>query len=151
MAAEDVRHLECGPHAGRSTRRRNHQVEAIQRARRVGDQGCRNLGIAGGRRQPGMTEQHLDDADVGACFEQVSGEAVPQGVYRHRLGQIGALRRDPAGLLQRGDADRRARFPAGKQPIARPRQPPVGAQDLQQLRRQHDIAVFTALALLDPD
>jgi hypothetical protein len=27
-----------------------------------------------------MAEQHLDDADVGASLEQVSGEAVPQGM-----------------------------------------------------------------------
>ena len=62
-----------------------------------------------------------------------------------------ARRAATAGLLQCGDADRRARLPAGKQPLARPRQPPVGAQDLQQLWRQHDIAVLAALALLDPD
>src|SRR3954468_23578531 len=36
-------------------------------------------------------------------------------------------------------------------PAARPGQPPIGAQDLQQLWRQHDIAVLAALALLDPD
>ena len=116
VAAEDVRHLERGTHAGRSTRRHHHQAEAIERAGRVGDQRCRDLSIAGGRREPGMAEQHLDDADVGAGFEQMRGEAVPQGVHRHRLAQLGASCRDPAGLLQRGDADRLARLPAGKQP-----------------------------------
>ena len=40
---------------------------------------------------------------------------------------------------------------AGEQPMRRPRQPPVVAQDAEQLRRQHDIAVLAALALLDAD
>jgi len=39
---------------------------------------------------------------------------------------------------------------AGKQPVQRPRQPPVGAQDGQQLGRQHDVAILAALAMLDP-
>src|SRR3954462_12226589 len=51
----------------------------------------------------------------------------------------------------RGNPDRPARAPPGKPPTARPSQPPIGAQDLQQLWRQHDIAVLAALALLDPD
>ena len=38
---------------------------------------------------------------------------------------------------------------AGEQPVRRPRQPPIAAQDAEQLRRQHDIAVLAALALLD--
>src|SRR5271169_7197290 len=83
MAAEDVCHLERRPHAGRSARRHHHQAKTVERACRVGDQRRRNLGIAGGRRQPGMTEQHLNDANVGAGFEQVSGEAVPQRMNCH--------------------------------------------------------------------
>ena len=77
VATEDVRHLERGTHVERSARRHHSQAEAIERAGRVCDQCCRDLSIAGGRRQPGMAEQHLDDADVGAGFEQVGGEAVP--------------------------------------------------------------------------
>src|SRR6266851_55152 len=41
--------------------------------------------------QLGVTEQHLDDADVGVLFQQVDGEAVPQRVHRHPL-------LDPGGL-----------------------------------------------------
>ena len=37
------------------------------------------------------------------------------------------------------------------QPAARPSQAPVGAQDAQQLRREHDVAVLATLAPLDPD
>jgi hypothetical protein len=35
-----------------------------------------------------MAEQHLDDADIGAGFEQVRGEAVAQRVNGDRLAQI---------------------------------------------------------------
>lgn len=47
--------------------------------------------------------------------------------------------------------DRPAPVAAREQPVARPHQAPVAAQDGQQLRRQHGIAVLGALALLDPD
>ena len=40
---------------------------------------------------------------------------------------------------------------ARKQPTLRPSQPPICAQNPQQLRREHDVAVLAALALLDPD
>ena len=40
---------------------------------------------------------------------------------------------------------------AGEQPVGRPCQPPVAAQDAKQLRRQHDIAVLASLAVLDAD
>jgi hypothetical protein len=38
---------------------------------------------------------------------------------------------------------------AGEQPVRRPCQPPVAAQDAEQLRRQHDIAILAALTLRD--
>jgi hypothetical protein len=47
--------------------------------------------------------------------------------------------------------DRPALVAAGEQPLARPGQAPVAAQDRQKLRRQHGIAVLGALALFDPD
>jgi hypothetical protein len=31
-----------------------------------------------------MAEQHLDDADVGACFREMGGKAVAQGVDAQR-------------------------------------------------------------------
>jgi hypothetical protein len=32
-----------------------------------------------------VTEQHLDDADVDAAFQQMGGEAVPQHMHAHSL------------------------------------------------------------------
>jgi len=46
-----------------------------------------------------MTEQHLDDADIGACLQQVRGEAVPERMHRDRLAQRNAANRCPARLL----------------------------------------------------
>jgi hypothetical protein len=62
-----------------------------------------NLGVPCRGRQPGVTEQYLDDADVGASLEQVRRETVPQGVDGDRLAQFGLTRGLPAGFLQRGN------------------------------------------------
>ncbi len=98
-----------------------------------------------------MTEQHLNDADVGPGLEQMRRKAVPQGMDCHRLAQVGLTCRLAAGFLQCGYADRFRRILAREQPPTRPNQAPVGAQDLQQLRRQHDVAILAALALLNTD
>src|SRR5260370_1157845 len=49
-------------------------------ARGGGDAGVKRCGL-----QLGVTEQHLDDADVGVLFEQLGGEPVPLRVHRHPL------------------------------------------------------------------
>jgi hypothetical protein len=53
--------------------------------------------------------------------------------------------------MQDLDIDRLRLVPARKQPMTRSGQPPIGAQDCQQLRRQHHVAVFATLAMFDPD
>jgi len=45
-----------------------------------------------------MTEQNLDGAQIGACFEQVGRPAVAQRVWRHVLGDAGMARRFGAGV-----------------------------------------------------
>jgi hypothetical protein len=49
-----------------------------------------------------VTEQNLDDADVGPVLQQMGGEAVPQGVRRHLFGEAGRGASGPAGGVQRG-------------------------------------------------
>jgi hypothetical protein len=56
--------------------RRHREMQAIERAGGAGDDIGRNAGIDRPRCQPAMAEQHLDDADISAGFEQVRGEAV---------------------------------------------------------------------------
>jgi hypothetical protein len=53
--------------------------------------------------------------------------------------------------MQYGRIERPILVTAGKQPALRPGQPPIAAQNPQELRREHDVTVFAALALLDPD
>src|ERR1700733_3477050 len=98
-----------------------------------------------------MAEQHLDDPNVSAGLEQVRGKTVPQRVDGDRLAQLCLTRRLTTGLLQRRGTHRLLWIVTGEQPSRRPRQSPVGAQDLQQLRRQHDVAIFATLALRDTD
>jgi hypothetical protein len=57
--------------------RRDREAEVIQRAGGVGDQMGGNLGVPCRGRQPGVTQQYLDDADVGASLEQVRRKTVP--------------------------------------------------------------------------
>ena len=59
-------------------------IQARRSARARPDRHSR-IDEAGGRRQARMTEQHLDDADVGPGLEQMRRKAVPQGMDCHRL------------------------------------------------------------------
>src|SRR5437660_10346543 len=65
--------------------------EPVEWAGHGADRGVGDTGITGCGVELGVTEQYLDDADVGVLFEQVGGEAVPQGMRRHPL-------LDPCGL-----------------------------------------------------
>ncbi len=83
------------------------------------------------------------------CVER--GEAVAQRVHGHPLVQIRGNAGGPAGRMQSIRMQRMCRVAAGEQPVRRPCLPPVAAQDAEQLRRQHDVAVLAALALLNAD
>ena len=78
-------------------------------------------------------------------------EAVSQRVDRHLFAQVGRRAGRTAGGVQYGGIERPVLVTAGKQPALRPSQPPIAAQNPQQLRREHDVTVLAALALLDPD
>ena len=82
VAAEDLRHLPPGRHDGSSGRLSHLQLEPVERALRAADRGGRDPGVTRRGRQVVVAEQHLDGTDVGAGFEQMSGEAVPQRVHR---------------------------------------------------------------------
>jgi hypothetical protein len=101
-------------------------------------------------RQPSMTEQNLDDPDIGSGLQQVRRKPVAQRMDRHRLAQLHSSCGLPTGALLGGDTHWFPRVLPGKQPPSRPGQPPIRAQDLQQLWRQHDVAIFAARALLNP-
>ena len=49
-----------------------------------------------------MPQQFLDHANIGSTVEEMGGETVPQGVWRHRALESGAPR--PVALVNRGGA-----------------------------------------------
>jgi hypothetical protein len=76
-----------------------------------------------GGRHRGVSEQLLHDSDVGAAFEQVGGERVPQRVRRQVAGQARPLpcrcQRRPRGLAAEprtpgAEEQGRSAFPAGR-------------------------------------
>ena len=95
-------------------------------------------------------------ADVGVLFQQMRGEAVPQRMRRHPLLDPGGLGGGVDGAVELAGRQRLDRVAAGKQPASRQQRaepaalPPPGAQQFEQLRRQHGVAIFAALAALDP-
>src|ERR1700704_4393021 len=97
----------------------------------------------------GVPEQHLDHSDIDVLFEKVGGEAVPQGVERHALVDLGPLGCGMAGTIELARRHRLHAVAPWKQPALRSCHLPPGAQQIEQMRRQHHVAVFTALALLD--
>ena len=74
-------------------------VQFVQRTDCGGDHLWRDRGITGRGVDPAVSEQRLDDANVGAVFQQVSGEGVPQAVDGDALMDTGAQGGLAAGQL----------------------------------------------------
>ena len=81
----------------------------------------------------------------------MGGEAVPQGVRRHALGDAGRGARRTAGGVQDGRLDRLVLVAAREQEPFGMRETPIAAQDAEQLLGQHDVALLAAPAAFDPD
>src|SRR3984893_8226149 len=105
-----------------------------------------------------MTQQCLDDSNIGAALKQVGRKAVTQRVQRHALLDSGRLSRLMEQAAQLAGGHRLSVPDVGKQPallrgrrgiVARWSQLPPLAQQIERLRRQHEIAVLAALGLLD--
>jgi len=152
VATEDIRHFQAGRHdAAGSGGRHDLQPQPVERALGPSDEAVRHPRVARRARQIGMPQEHLNDPDIGAGLQEMSGKAVPQRVHRHVLGQAGRGAGRSAGGVQHLDVDRLGLIATGKEPVLRPGEPPVSAQDTEQLRRQHDVAVLAAFAVLDTD
>ena len=96
-----------------------------------------------------MTEQQLNGAQIGAGFEQMYREGVAQRMRRDCLGEAGASMCLLTGVFDSLSRDRLTRVTAREQPVLRAHGLPVAAQGIQQLRREHDVAILTTFALLD--
>src|SRR5271166_1831894 len=83
-------------------------------------------------------------------FEQMGSEAVPQGMRRDALGDARESLGGGDGAVELTGRDRIDRVLAGKEPDLRPRRLPPVAQQLEQPRGEHHVAIPLPLALLDP-
>ena len=94
-------------------------------------------------------EQNLDHPDVNVLLQQMGCKAVAQRVRRHPLGDLGRLSGSMNGAVELARGEMVDPVLSGKQPDLRPRDTPLVAQQLEQLRREHRIAILAPLALLD--
>src|SRR5260221_14327148 len=121
--------------------------DMLQRAHDLADGLGGDAGIECRGVEPGVTEQHLDDADIDVLLQEVGGKAVPQGVQRDALVDLRHLGCGVAGAIELARGHRLRRIAAWKQPTPGPRRPPPGPQEIEQARREHDITVPAPFAL----
>src|SRR5713226_2768023 len=153
-AGPSARKISATSSAGRATRAasggRRHD-EVLERAPDLADSLGGDLGVERRGVELLVPEQHLDHADVDLLLQEMGGEAVPQRVERDTLVDPGHLRRGMAGTIELACRQRLHRIAAREQPTLWPCRLPIGAQQLQQMPGQHDVAILVPLALLDPD
>src|SRR5215467_1707845 len=82
------------------------EIQLVERAGGVGDDGGGDVQIKSGGCQLGVAEQQLNGADVGAGFEQMGGKAVAQAMQTDRLAETRRTPRRATGDLQPFSADR---------------------------------------------
>src|SRR5215467_6797596 len=107
--------------------------------------------VDGGLFQIAMPQQGLNDAEIGTCFEQMSGEAMAQRVGMQAFADACPLGGFATSMPNRFGVDRLISaviLPAGKEPDARFfSQPlPVLAQFVEQLGAEHHVAILASLA-----
>ena len=107
--------------------------------------------VNGGVSELGMTEKNLDGAQVGAGFQHMSRETVPQAVRRHMLGDsctLGGLAYClPDDLLCNGNICSPTLHRTWEQIGLGLHPAPILAQSLQQLRGQQHVTIAATLAL----
>src|SRR5712671_4612398 len=107
-----------------------------------------------------VTEESLNDADIGPTFEQMGRKTVAQRMQRHRLLDASRVSRLVKQTIELPGRHRLSRLAARKQPAlllrhagivtGRSHLPPL-PQQIERLGRQHDVAVFAPLGLNDAD
>ena len=103
-----------------------------------------------------MAEQHLNGAQIRAGLKQMSGEAVTKGMRMQSFLNMGTF----GGLTAGVPDDLRVEGMVGRMPLAPGKKPGlrfttqtaiVLSQRGQQIRAEHDIAIFASLASLNMD
>src|SRR5208283_290690 len=108
--------------------------ETLQRADDVADRPGGDAGVKRRAVELGVAHQNLDHANIDAAFQKMGGEAVPQRMRRNALVDAGGLGGGVAGAIELARRERTDAVLPGKQPALRPRRPPPGAQQVEQLR-----------------
>src|SRR5215472_6529342 len=134
-----------------------HLAQEVERARHLADRADRDACVERRGVELLVSEENLDDADIGLLLQKMRGKAVPQRMNADALGNAGTpccQANDPMHLA-------RTHVPpavAGKQPGLIGRHPsllarnaPPFAQYLEKDGRENDVAILFALALFDPD
>src|ERR1019366_4723064 len=98
-----------------------------------------------------MAEQRLDHASVGATLQKMGGKAVPRRVNRDPLVDPRCRPCRSAGSMLYGGMDRMLGVATREHAMGRSCQAPKDARHAEQMRRQHDVTILGALALLDAD
>src|SRR5499427_8846300 len=145
--------------AGRDNGRASagHLQQEVERACHLAERTDGDAGVERRRVELLVSEQNLNNPDIGLLLKEMRGKAVPQCMNADALGNAGARRgqaNDPVELAR----TRMLPAVAGKQPRLTGRHPsllardaPPVAQHLEKVGRENDIPVLLALALFDPD
>src|SRR5215469_6659409 len=96
-----------------------------------------------------MTQQQLDRAHVGAGFQQMNCKCMPKRMRCDRFGNPANSMRLLASVVHRLPGDVTVDSIAREEPLLRLVHWPPTTQDLEQLWRKHDVAIFLPLALCD--
>src|ERR1700721_2723144 len=96
-----------------------------------------------------MAEQELNGANICTLLQEMYGEGMAQRMRRDGFGNLTSGVGFLTCLLHRIPGDVPAWPFAHKEPVLRSFHTPPTPQDLQQFGRQHYVAIFLALALLD--
>ncbi len=98
-----------------------------------------------------MAHEQLDPAHIGTGFQQMRGERMSQGMRCYRLPDATSLACESADSRDGALRDGVSGNITGKQPATGVSVLPVRSEDLEQTRREHDVAILAVLALVHTD
>src|SRR5499427_10515811 len=116
--------------------------EAVERAHHLTDRVGGDARVERCRLQLGMSEKHLNHANIDILLKQVSRKAVPQSMGCHALLEVGHLGSGMAGARELTCRYRVGWVLARKQPSLRPRDTIPVAQKFKQRRGKHRVAIL---------
>src|ERR1019366_336665 len=101
--------------------------------------------------QVGVTQQGLNDNEVGPVVQQMRGKGVAERMRRHWFRKTGQPRRLPAYFKNGFTREGASRLFTWEEPPCRPLPAPVSDQYFAEWVGEHDLAVLVTLAPANPD